>query len=312
MHRSPLVADTSTPSAQDAANSRSFLYPTVPATSLSTTMLKTDQILATHLHGIAREAGMSQKIPVGNANVVSIQLRSTVGAEVWKHGHHVPTEAFHKGTFFLGHLADEPTAYMPNEFECVILMIPQVSLMEICQDQPGGAYVELRDVDHGEDAVLFHLGMALKLAMRQPDIAGSLLLDQLSLAIGSRLCSAYGSPVETRTYRRRVLTRREQRIATDLMTADLEREPSLAEVAAACGLPTRQFVDAFRASTGMSPYRWLRAFRVERAKGLMQTTSLELSDIAYACGFADQSHFTRVFSAMTGCTPGLWRRARQT
>ena len=33
-----------------------------------------------------------------------------------------------------------------------------------------------------------------------------------------------------------------------------------------------------------------------------------MSDVALACGFADQSHFTRVFTRMTGISPGAWRR----
>ncbi|MBA2590335.1 MAG: helix-turn-helix transcriptional regulator, partial [Alphaproteobacteria bacterium] len=33
--------------------------------------------------------------------------------------------------------------------------------------------------------------------------------------------------------------------------------------------------------------------------------------IAAACGFADQSHFTRAFSRHTGTTPGQWRRQKR-
>jgi AraC-like DNA-binding protein len=33
-----------------------------------------------------------------------------------------------------------------------------------------------------------------------------------------------------------------------------------------------------------------------------------LADIAVGCGFADQSHFTRVFARQIGLTPGQWRR----
>ncbi len=33
-----------------------------------------------------------------------------------------------------------------------------------------------------------------------------------------------------------------------------------------------------------------------------------LADIAAACGFADQSHFTRVFARSMGTPPGSWRR----
>jgi len=71
-----------------------------------------------------------------------------------------------------------------------------------------------------------------------------------------------------------------------------------------------RFVRAFREATGLPPHRWLRAFRVERAKELMLSGSLSLAQIAYECGFSDQSHFTRVFSQSVRMTPAAWRRAR--
>ena len=70
------------------------------------------------------------------------------------------------------------------------------------------------------------------------------------------------------------------------------------------------FERAFRQTTGMPPHQWLTKHRVERAKALLSLGSLELAEIAEACGFADQSHFTRVFSRCEGVTPGRWRRRR--
>ncbi|MDT4887607.1 HTH-type transcriptional activator RhaR [compost metagenome] len=61
----------------------------------------------------------------------------------------------------------------------------------------------------------------------------------------------------------------------------------------------------------MSPHDWLLQMRVEKAKELMLRTSLNLSQIALDCGFADQSHFSRVFQKMTGLPPSRWRRFHQ-
>ena len=47
---------------------------------------------------------------------------------------------------------------------------------------------------------------------------------------------------------------------------------------------------------------------MEQNKGLLRDGRLSLSDVALSCGFADQSHFTRVFTKLTGLTPGAWRR----
>jgi methylphosphotriester-DNA--protein-cysteine methyltransferase len=48
--------------------------------------------------------------------------------------------------------------------------------------------------------------------------------------------------------------------------------------------------------------------RVERAKELLPNSKLSLSDVALACGFGDQSHFTRTFTATVRLSPGVWRR----
>jgi transcriptional regulator GlxA family with amidase domain len=48
--------------------------------------------------------------------------------------------------------------------------------------------------------------------------------------------------------------------------------------------------------------------RVEQARGLLIANDMSLADVALACGFADQSHFTRVFSSAIGMPPGAWRR----
>ena len=58
---------------------------------------------------------------------------------------------------------------------------------------------------------------------------------------------------------------------------------------------------------GLPPHRWLIVQRVERAKEWMRDPNMPLSMIAVACGFADQSHFSRTFTRLTGVTPRRWR-----
>jgi len=67
---------------------------------------------------------------------------------------------------------------------------------------------------------------------------------------------------------------------------------------------------AFRQSTGVPPHRWRLNERVERAKDLLRDPALSLADVALACGFGDQSHFTRMFTAAVRLSPGLWRRTQ--
>jgi AraC family transcriptional regulator len=81
----------------------------------------------------------------------------------------------------------------------------------------------------------------------------------------------------------------------------------LQQIAAEFDLSVSYFSRAFRVSTGLPPHQWLLRQRVDTAKQLMTIRDLSLSEIAIAAGFANQSHFTRVFSSMVGVSPGAWR-----
>jgi len=75
------------------------------------------------------------------------------------------------------------------------------------------------------------------------------------------------------------------------------------------GVPSiGHFSRAFKASTGVPPHQWLMLERVAMAEGLLAKSSTPLVHVAGMCGFADQSHFCRVFTRFKGCSPGVWRR----
>jgi AraC family transcriptional regulator len=60
---------------------------------------------------------------------------------------------------------------------------------------------------------------------------------------------------------------------------------------------------------GHGAANWLLKHRIEVAKEKLHDRRLSLSEVALACGFADQSHLTRVFTRTVGVNPGAWRRA---
>lgn len=102
------------------------------------------------------------------------------------------------------------------------------------------------------------------------------------------------------------------RAAKAMLDEDSQDAVTVEQLAAACGLSVRHFSRAFRQSTGVPPHRWRLRRRVDRAQDLLRDPAPSLADIALACGFGDQSHFTRVFAAVVGQSPGKWRRLRAT
>ncbi|MBO9670730.1 MAG: helix-turn-helix transcriptional regulator [Sphingobium sp.] len=61
---------------------------------------------------------------------------------------------------------------------------------------------------------------------------------------------------------------------------------------------------------GLAPHQWLLAQRALSAKEGLLDPALSLDAVAKVCGFADQSHFTRLFLQIEGVTPGRWRKNR--
>jgi AraC family transcriptional regulator len=97
----------------------------------------------------------------------------------------------------------------------------------------------------------------------------------------------------------------------DYMRASLARDMGVGELAGIVGLTAKHFARAFREATGTPPHRFLTGIRIEAAARMLDACrERPLADVAIACGFADQSHFTRSFRAVMGTTPGLYRRQR--
>lgn len=80
------------------------------------------------------------------------------------------------------------------------------------------------------------------------------------------------------------------------------------EAAAVVRLSASYFSRAFKTTFGVAYSAYVLAKRMERAKRLLITTDDPISGIALACGLADQSHLTRLFSRSVGLPPHAWRR----
>jgi transcriptional regulator GlxA family with amidase domain len=104
------------------------------------------------------------------------------------------------------------------------------------------------------------------------------------------------------------LTPWQVRQVTRHIDATMGSNISTDDCAAIARLSTSHFRRAFKASFGETFYGWLSRRRVQRAQEMMVMTDQPLYRIARQCGFADQSHFTRVFRRLVGPSPGSWRR----
>ncbi len=90
--------------------------------------------------------------------------------------------------------------------------------------------------------------------------------------------------------------------------AHLDTNMSIAVLAALIDMPMARFTRAFKAATGQSPHRFVVERRIARAKDLLAQKDVSLAEVAYASGFASQSHMTDVFRNRVGIAPGRFRK----
>ena len=160
-------------------------------------------------------------------------------------------------------------------------------------------------VTHRQDALLEAVARCMQREVARPDTAALLALEGLTLellALASRR-SVPGDGARTKWLAR----------ARDMLHDQFgDHMLRIGDLAAAVGVHPVHLARAFRTHFGVTPGAYLRRVRVDWAARELVTTSRAVSEIALAAGFADQSHFTRVFRAEIGATPGQWRTLRGT
>ncbi|TYC53439.1 helix-turn-helix domain-containing protein [Rhodobacterales bacterium] len=82
---------------------------------------------------------------------------------------------------------------------------------------------------------------------------------------------------------------------------------SAGELAAIAGLPARTFLRRFKLATGLSPVHYLQELRMERARELLIETEDSVSEICFSVGYNDVPSFSRLFTRLSGLSPGSFR-----
>ncbi|MHB2265462.1 helix-turn-helix domain-containing protein [Aliihoeflea sp. PC F10.4] len=83
----------------------------------------------------------------------------------------------------------------------------------------------------------------------------------------------------------------------------------LEQIAKQVGMSTVRFYRAFKLETGQTPYQYVLKLRIEYARRMIDELDKPLAQIAVESGFANQTHFTRIFKKIVGVSPGVYRGA---
>jgi AraC-like DNA-binding protein len=96
--------------------------------------------------------------------------------------------------------------------------------------------------------------------------------------------------------------------ALRLVASGYDRPIRVSELATACGPSVSHLQREFSRLFGMSPSDYVLRTRLLLARRMLDQTAKPVGEVAVACGFYDQSHFTKAFKAHTGLPPQAYRR----
>jgi AraC family transcriptional regulator len=163
-----------------------------------------------------------------------------------------------------------------------------------------------------EDPLLQGILLTLKQEMITSGLNTPLFVDRLKTTLVMHLLRAYGvRKVKIATYSDG-LSRYKLNQLLDYITAHLDRNLELEDLARQVGMSQFYFSRLFKQSLGIAPHQYVIQQRVEQAKQLIQKGQLSLVEVALECGFANQAHLNRHFKRLVGVTPKEMARMYKT
>lgn len=98
----------------------------------------------------------------------------------------------------------------------------------------------------------------------------------------------------------------------DYIHEHLSEEIHIQDICRAFGLGRTRLFELCREHLGASPNAYIQHWRMQRARELLRTTDMRISEIAAAVGYGDYNYFCRVFRGETGATAREYRAAKRT
>jgi AraC family transcriptional regulator len=289
------------------------------APALKVRALRKADIYATEIHS-TKPQGLTHELPREDAYLIGLMLRDFPHHEFYEDGRQAPLCDLKAGQTVLVDLKRSPVcnafddvsgqANIGKPFHSINLYVPRAAFDAIADDVSAPRIGDLHYVPGAgiSDSTILSLWESMQAAFVHPERASQLFAGHVMMAMATHVAQTYGGLKPASQPPRGGLAPWQVRRAKEILDANLDGRVTVEQIAKECGLSVAHFTRAFGESTGMPPHRWQIRRRVEVAKSLLLNEKLSLSEVAMACGFADQSHFTRVFTRDVGISPGAWRR----
>lgn len=193
---------------------------------------------------------------------------------------------------------------------CTSINLPQSCLAALCSDEPVGLSRSAGPQFGLVDAHVFDLVHRLQMQAEGRGYLGAVYVQSLSLALASYLVARYSSPREGDSPPRAAsLSASQSEQIKAFVESKLDKNFGLVDLAGLVGYSPDHFSRLFKQAFEQSPHQYVLSRRIERAMALLRDERLSIAEVASACGFSNQGHFTTVFKQRAGTTPGAYRKS---
>lgn len=157
------------------------------------------------------------------------------------------------------------------------------------------------------DPLLEQLAVTITSALLSGDCEDGLYVDALSQMIAVHLARKHCTLSKPTRIPSQPVAGWKMRRLREFIERNLDKDLSLAAMAAEIYISPLYLPRAFKAAFGQSPHQYVLARRIERAKELLRDTDLPVVDVSLATGFSSQSHLSNWFVRVVGVPPAAYR-----
>jgi AraC family transcriptional regulator len=213
------------------------------------------------------------------------------------------------GSVILVSRGTEDSISFPNAVRRILLNLEPSLLKRAFPDKDSGRDVEFIDQWGVTDPQIEYVLRALAADLEAGIPAGRIFGESLLCALAVHLQHSYAVAPPRIPQPRNGLPRVRLNRVIEYIDANLDREIALSALAETAGMSAHYFSELFKQSVHVSPYQFVLRRRIDRARALLSDRATTVLEAAVRTGFADQSHFSKIFRRVVGVTPTQYRAA---
>lgn len=243
-----------------------------------------------------------------SSTTVCIHTGETLEVEWWTEGKYSKSQvSYHQMTLYPPHI--ERSMRWRSEKGFLLLCLEENFAENILGDDSSFKMPKLIPQLGVHDPFIREVGQLLRHQLEQAHEQQPLYIESLALTLGVYLTQHYSETTLSIRTNNNGLSLGEVSQVRDYIDAHLSDQIRLKDLAQLLGMSIFHFSRQFKETMHMAPYQFVMRTRLAYAKSLLRSQlTLNISDIAFQCGFSSQSHFSHHFRKAVGVSPKIYRQ----